>query len=341
MNLIDPPGGKPWALLGLCAGSLVLNLVLVAKIALSPASAVAEVERPAPEADEAAAAIVAEEPATAVVAPPIVEDDAPPAPSVEVPADLRVMHVAVKDSLSRTFQLADPDHGDVISAVFARLFFFDLNLRSDLLAGDDVRLAYSWDGALARIPAATYTSRKLGKTLAAYEYEATGDSFPSWWDASGQEMALRLTDAPLDDYEQITSLLKDRPKHHGMDFKVPEGSPALAAKAATVVQVNWNVANNGDCVELAYADGVHAKYLHLSQVDVKVGQRVGKGDVVGLTGNTGHSTAPHLHYELDRNGTILDPVDYHGTYRRTLGAEDQAGFEAERERLDAILGTAP
>ena len=150
---------------------------------------------------------------------------------------------------------------------------------------------------------------------------------------------MRLVDCPLNDYEQITSLLKDRPKHHGMDFKVPEGTEAHSSKDGVVVRVDWNEFNNGHCVEVQYPDGVLARFLHLSKTSVTAGQKITKGTVVGLTGNTGHSTAPHLHYELNQNGKVIDPVDYQGTERRTLPLANKAAFDAERARLDAILAT--
>ena len=66
-------------------------------------------------------------------------------------------------------------------------------------------------------------------------------------------------DGPLDEYEQITSLLKDRPNHKGMDFKTPVGTPVKAPASGTVTRINWNWHANGDCVELKLADGTLAK----------------------------------------------------------------------------------
>ncbi len=322
MRLIEPPGGRPWALLSLCASSVLLNIVLIARLTVgSSTSATVEAEVPAEAPVEAAIASV-------------LTDAAPTKP---LPEGVEVLSAQVEHSLARTFQAKAGDRADVLAAVTARLFFFDLDLRADLQKGDVVKVAYTWDGALAHIPVAVYESKKLGKSLTAYEFKASNDQFSSWWDESGQEMAFRLVDGPLDNYEQITSLLKDRPKHKGMDFKVPEGTPVKSPKAGRVVRANWNVANNGNCVEVQYADGTLAKFLHLSRTDVKEGQGVGAGAVVGLSGNTGHSTAPHLHYELEKGGKILDPIDYHGVVRRTLPEGDRAAFEAERTRLGSWL----
>ena len=332
MPLFQPPGGRPWALLGLCGASLLFNIVLGVKIArtdvpIAATGAVATLEPVAAPA-EVADLPVAPEPAEGGSATASTGLDG-----------MHFVHASVEHSLARTFQSADPDHGDVLSAVYSRLFFWDLDLRSDLQRGDEVAVAYEWDGALAHIPVATYASKKLGRTLHAYQFQASGDPFPSWWDETGKELSVRIVNGPLESYEQVTSLLKDRTRHRGMDFKVPEGSPVHAPKAGVVVRANWNVANNGNCVELQYSDGTLARFLHLSRTDVKADQHVPAGATVGLSGNTGHSTAPHLHYELERNGTILDPLDYHEVTRRVLPEGDRAAFGVEMQRLNSLLAT--
>jgi murein DD-endopeptidase MepM/ murein hydrolase activator NlpD len=287
----------------------------------------------APDLAEIEAVALEPQAAIAVVAPDAVAVAAPP-------EGVAVLAAEVNQSIAYTLQRVDPEHADVVSAVYARLFFWDLDLRTDLQKGDEIRLAYTWDGQLAHIPVASYRSAKLGRTLHAYEYRSTSDTFPSWWDEAGQEMSFRLVDGPLADYEQVTSLLKDRPRHRGMDFKVPEGTDVHAPKGGRIVRANWNVANNGNCVELEYPDGTLARFLHLSRTDVAAGDRVAANQVLGLTGNTGHSTAPHLHYELEKGGRTVDPVDYHGVVRRQLPDSDRAGFDAERDRLDGVLASA-
>ena len=176
--------------------------------------------------------------------------------------------------------------------------------------------------------------------MAAYRWQAPGDAFTSYWQEDGTEVPYRLQDGPLQDYEQITSLLKDRPSHAGMDFKTPVGTPVVSPKAGTVARVNWNWNANGNCVEVKHDDGAVIKYLHLSESRVSVGDRVGKGDVIALTGNTGRSTAPHLHYQVEKAGKVLDPLEYHGTVRRRVEGQTLQSLMTETGRLDAILGQA-
>jgi len=337
MRFIDPPGGRPWALIGLCGASLVLNAALLLRIALGDAAAEPElsaVALPEPVATVAVAEVgtVAEHTAELEAAP--VDEG----PAVEIPDGIDIVKASVSHSLARTFQKAVPsEHADVVSAVYARNFVWDLDVRTDLQKGDEVAVAYVWDGELAHIPVATYHSKNLGRTLRAYQFPATGDHFASWWDEEGREMSRRLIDGPLVEYEQVTSLLKDRPRHKGMDFKTPVGTAIVSPRNGQVTRTDWNLAYNGNCIEVRYDDGVMARFLHLSSTDVKAGQRIGAGQQLGLTGNTGRSTAPHLHYELDRNGKVVDPVDYHGVERRALPSVDIAAFQDQRDRLQAML----
>jgi murein DD-endopeptidase MepM/ murein hydrolase activator NlpD len=266
--------------------------------------------------------------------------EAAPQAVVAPAGEWAVLHADVKQSLARTFQLEAGDDGDALSSVYTRLFVWDVDMRRDLKAGDSLGVVWrkAKDG-LPEIAAAEYSSTYLGKTLAAYRWQAPGDSYASYWRLDGTEAPLRLKGGPLEQYEQITSLLKDRPTHKGMDFKTPIGTEVHSPKAGTVTRVNWNWGANGNCVEVRYGDGVLAKFLHLSENRVKEGDRVAEGQVIALTGNTGHSTAPHLHYQLDQGTKVLDPLDYHGTVRRSLTADQVASLKRDVAGYEQMLQT--
>jgi murein DD-endopeptidase MepM/ murein hydrolase activator NlpD len=97
--------------------------------------------------------------------------------------------------------------------------------------------------------------------------------------------------------------------HAGIDFRVPYGGPVRAAGAGTVVSAGWN-GGYGRMVEVEHADGMTTRYAHLSKITVKTGDRVERGSVVGKAGSSGRSTGPHLHYEVRRNGTAIDPLRF-------------------------------
>jgi murein DD-endopeptidase len=250
--------------------------------------------------------------------------------------------VVVSGSLAAALTPALGDEGSQVAAHYARIFMWDLDLRRDVVAGD--RMTVIWRtgaGGDPEIGAAAYSSQRLGRTLRAYRFRNPGDGYDSYWSETGQEVARRLKASPLRDYEQITALLKDRPTHKGMDFKTPVGTPVVAPRAGVVARIDWKLSGNGHCLDLRLDDGMNAKFLHLSAVKVARGARVQAGQVVALTGNTGHSTAPHLHYQLDRGGKILDPIDVHGTTRRQLGAGAKGAFGAAVGKLEQSCGKLP
>lgn len=100
--------------------------------------------------------------------------------------------------------------------------------------------------------------------------------------------------------------------HTGVDFAVAPGTPVLAVGDATVVSAAWDGAYGKEVV-LRLADGHFAQYAHLSALSVSAGARVSAGQRVGLSGSTGNSTGPHLHFEIrtsNRYGSVVDPVAY-------------------------------
>ncbi len=254
--------------------------------------------------------------------------------------DWNILDEEVTHSLARTFSKADADKGAQLSAAYARLFHWDIDLRRDLRKGDQVRVAWKETDQGIEIAAASFKSGKLGQTLKAYRFQRRGDAYPSYWQENGSEITRRLKIDPLADYEMITALLRDRPGHDGMDFKVDVGTPILATRAGTVKRTNWNTRSNGNCVEVRFSDGTLAKYLHLSKTGVKPGQKVKLGQVLGESGNTGHSTAPHLHYQLNKGKRVLDPMDFHGITARAIQTGERDAFDSNVARLDALLGNA-
>ena len=94
--------------------------------------------------------------------------------------------------------------------------------------------------------------------------------------------------------------------HTGIDIAVPEGTPVRAAASGTVTFAGWHE-GFGVLVVIDHGNGYESYYGHLSKLLVSEGQRVSAGDVIALSGNTGLSTGPHLHFEVRYLGTPVDP----------------------------------
>ena len=94
--------------------------------------------------------------------------------------------------------------------------------------------------------------------------------------------------------------------HGGIDFSAGIGVRVVATADGTVIHAGTR-GGFGETVEIEHINGLSTLYAHLSRVDVKVGQKVTRGDTVGAVGNTGRSTGPHLHYEIRLKGVPKDP----------------------------------
>lgn len=99
--------------------------------------------------------------------------------------------------------------------------------------------------------------------------------------------------------------------HKGVDWAVSTGTKVMASSGGTVTKAGW-ASGGGYVVYIKHPDGRETRYKHLSKVLVKVGQKVKQGETIALSGNTGISTGPHLHFELLINGTQVNPVKYIG-----------------------------
>jgi murein DD-endopeptidase MepM/ murein hydrolase activator NlpD len=95
-------------------------------------------------------------------------------------------------------------------------------------------------------------------------------------------------------------------QHTGLDFRVSTGTPIAATNKGTVI-VARSFYFEGNCVMIDHGQGLITMYLHLSEIKVKEGDTVEKGQVLGLSGGTGRATAPHLHFAVRWRGEYLDP----------------------------------
>ncbi|HEY0896462.1 MAG TPA: peptidoglycan DD-metalloendopeptidase family protein, partial [Sphingobacteriaceae bacterium] len=97
--------------------------------------------------------------------------------------------------------------------------------------------------------------------------------------------------------------------HSGVDFKGNNGDHVRNTASGVVISAGW-YNGYGNCVRIRHKGGYETLYGHLSAVKVKAGQKVDANEVIGLVGSTGRSTGNHLHYEVRKNGKVLDPEKF-------------------------------
>ncbi|MEM6892866.1 MAG: M23 family metallopeptidase [Bacteroidota bacterium] len=104
---------------------------------------------------------------------------------------------------------------------------------------------------------------------------------------------------------------KARKMHWGMDFSAPRGTPIFATGDAVVTRADNKSSGYGKHVRLDHGYGYVTLYAHLSKYNVSVGQKVKRGDLIAFVGNTGRSQAPHLHYEVFKDGERINPINFY------------------------------
>ena len=130
---------------------------------------------------------------------------------------------------------------------------------------------------------------------------------------------------------RIHPIYKVRKMHWGMDFSAPTGTEIFATGDGKVVEVKKKYNGYGHHIKIQHGFGYETLYAHMSKILVKRGQRVERGEVIGLVGSTGTSVAPHLHYEVFKEGKRVNPAHY---YFNDLSPEQYEALLAASENAN-------
>ena len=264
---------------------------------------------------------------------------------------IQVLKLKVKKSLNYTAcqQIKLGGECGAFAAHVARLLAWFLDINKEMYNGDDLNVVYEQldEKGQFKILQLTYKSTYLKKTLEANYYKESGEKYGGYFDRYGKEITQRIVkkQSPIDSYVEIVSLLGDFRKgrrHSGTDFKAEVGTPVRSTFDGRIIRVNWNRRANGYCIEIDHPkQKIKTRYLHLSRVLVKRGQYVKQGTLIGESGNTGRSFAPHLHYEVRSRGKkniVYNPFDfkYHKTYHRNISDQARDEFQKTISYYDAF-----
>ena len=128
---------------------------------------------------------------------------------------------------------------------------------------------------------------------------------------------------------------KIRKFHYGMDFTARTGTPIYATGDGVVYKADASLSGYGNHIEINHGYGYKTLYAHLSKYKCKPGQRVKRGDIIGYVGSTGRSQAPHLHYEVFKNGERVNPLNfYYGSISAKEYIEISKLANQENQSLD-------
>jgi murein DD-endopeptidase MepM/ murein hydrolase activator NlpD len=130
---------------------------------------------------------------------------------------------------------------------------------------------------------------------------------------------------------RIHPIYKTEKMHTGMDFTAPIGTEIYATGNGVVSKIEMNGRGYGNNVIIDHGYGYETLYGHMSRIKVTVGQKINRGDLVGLVGNSGTSSGPHLHYEVRKNNNPINPVNFYYNdlspeeYEKMLELSSRAG----------------
>jgi murein DD-endopeptidase MepM/ murein hydrolase activator NlpD len=111
-------------------------------------------------------------------------------------------------------------------------------------------------------------------------------------------------------FREVHPVLGTPRMHYGQDFEVPYGTEVYATGNGTVIESGWNSMGFGNFVVIDHGYGLRTTYGHLSRINAAKGVNVRRGDLIGYSGNTGTSSGPHLHYQIDQFGQHKNPINF-------------------------------
>ena len=232
------------------------------------------------------------------------------------------------------------------------IFSWDIDFTTDLRKGDVYRVVVQelWlNGEFKRYGDVLSAEFENDGTLhRAFRYEVDGRV--GYFDDDGNSLRRAFLKAPLS-YRRISSgfsrsrlhpILRRRHPHLGVDYVAPRGTPVSALGDGTVKFAGWKGAN-GRLVILRHPMGYTTYYGHLSRITrgIRPGAKVAQGEVIGSVGSSGRATGPHLHFQINRHGRILNPLSVHLPRGKGIPKDRMEDFRNYRNGMQEALASIP
>lgn len=275
-----------------------------------------------------------------------------------VPYDVHVMHVEVSgtinDETSSLFAaMSAAGEQPDLSVALADIFSGEVDFNTDLQPGDSFHLMTEKavrDGRFVGYgPVTAAELVNEGRHLVAFRFQPSGAP-PGYYDAAGRSLKRFFLRSPLKFDPQVSSgfsrsrlhpILNIRRAHLGVDYRAPIGAPVVAVADGAVTFAGWT-AGGGRAVRIRHASGYESGYLHLSAFGpgIRAGVHVSQGQVIGRVGMTGLATGPHLHYELRKGGTVVNPMSEHKKLPpgEPIPSGEMDAFKAARDAAAQAFG---
>jgi murein DD-endopeptidase MepM/ murein hydrolase activator NlpD len=230
-----------------------------------------------------------------------------------------------------------------------RIYSYDVDFQRKVQPGDSFDVFFAGEDEGTTITEKTevlFASLTVGgETKKYYRFQTPDDSVVDYYDESGKSAKKFLVRKPVNNAIMRSGFGARRhpilgyvKMHTGVDWATPYGTPIFASGNGVVETAGWE-GGYGKYVKLKHNNGYETAYGHMSAFakGLEPGKRVRQGQVIGFVGSTGQSTGAHVHYEILVNGRFVDPMRVKLPRGRSLDGALMAGFEKERDRLDAMM----
>lgn len=234
-----------------------------------------------------------------------------------------------------------------------RIYSYDVDFQRRVQPGDAFDVFYAGEdetpGADTRNDVLFAALTIGGEQKKFYRFQSPDDNVVDYYDETGKSAKKFLVRKPLATDAMMRSafgvrrhpLLGYAKMHTGVDWSAPHGTPIFAAGNGVVEKVGWE-GGYGKYVRVKHANGYETAYGHMTAYarGIEPGVKVRQGQVIGFVGSTGLSTGAHLHFEILVNGRFVDPMRIRLPRGRALENQLLVAFEAERDRLEAMMARA-
>lgn len=236
-----------------------------------------------------------------------------------------------------------------LAKTMVRIFAFDVDFRNKITPSDEISAFVSLEdgetapGANSEILFASIKINQITRNYYRFRDAATGRV--DYYDEKGKSAKKFLLRKPVPNSRfrspfgfRRHPISRVRKMHWGTDWAASRGTPIIAAGNGVVEKAGW-AGGYGKQTVLKHTNGYKSIYSHQTRFakGMAPGTRVRQGQIIGYVGTTGYSTGPHLHYEVSVNGNKVDPMRIRLPKGKILKGEDLQNFEAERDRIDALL----
>ncbi len=230
-----------------------------------------------------------------------------------------------------------------------RIYSYDVDFQRRVQAGDSFEVFFAGEDEGAVITEKNevlYAALTLGgETKKYYRFQTPDDAVVDFYDETGKSAKKFLVRKPVNSAIMRSGFGSRRhpilgyvKMHTGVDWATPYGTPIFASGNGVIEVAGWE-GGYGKFIKIKHNNGYETAYGHMSAFakGMEPGKRVRQGQVIGFVGSTGASTGAHVHYEILVNGRFVDPMRVKLPRGRSLDGPLMAGFEKERDRLDAMM----